>query len=193
MKTYVILLRGVTPTGTNQVLMEPLRGALEKAGLRGVRTYIQSGNVIAASALTRPAVEKLVHDVVKQRFGGDIAVLARTASDFASLLARNPFRHVDTSRLYFTLLAGVPDAKLVEAFLAPGYAPDKVKVIEDMAYIHCATRYSDLKINNAYIERKLKITATTRNYNTLSKLVELSSAHHLGRRLLAESADHAAG
>jgi len=192
MKTYVILLRGVTPTGKNQVLMEPLRAALEKTGLKDVRTYIQSGNVVAASHLTKPALEKLVHDVIEHRFGGDIAVLARTASEFTNLLARNPFRHADTSRLYFTLLAGMPDARLVKAFLAPGYAPDKVKVIEDMAYILCATKYSDLKINNNFIERKLKIAATTRNYNTVSKLVELSTAHHPGRPLLTERADHAA-
>ena len=52
METYIILLRGVMPTGKNKVLMSPLREVLTKAGLSNVRTYIQSGNVLAQSNLT---------------------------------------------------------------------------------------------------------------------------------------------
>lgn len=62
MKTYIILLRGVTPSGKNKVPMAPLRAALTKAGLKDVQTYIQSGNVIAASELTQAALEKLVRE-----------------------------------------------------------------------------------------------------------------------------------
>lgn len=42
-----------------------------------------------------------------------------------------------------------------------------------MAYVLCATKYSDLKVNNNFIERKLRVAATTRNYNTVSKIAEL--------------------
>ena len=61
MKTTIILLRGVMPTGKNKVLMAPLRTALEEVGLSQVRTYIQSGNVIVSTRLGLPAVERLVH------------------------------------------------------------------------------------------------------------------------------------
>jgi uncharacterized protein (DUF1697 family) len=40
-----------------------------------VQTYIQSGNIVAASNLAHPELEKLVHEVIRERFGGDIAVL----------------------------------------------------------------------------------------------------------------------
>ena len=173
MNTQIILLRGVTPTGRNKVLMAPLRAALEEAGLKNVRTYIQSGNVIASTDLNRTAVEKLVHNVIKDNFGGDIVVLSRTAAYFKKALARNPFHGADTSKLYFTLLAAKPEPRILKDFLAPGYAPDKIEVVGDMAYVLCATKYSDLKINNNFIERKLSVAATTRNYNTISKLAEL--------------------
>lgn len=68
---------------------------------------------------------------------------------------------------------GIWDFKLLEEFLARGYSPDKVKVIDDMAYVLCATKYRDLKINNNFIERKLKVSATTRVYNTIANLVNL--------------------
>jgi len=176
MKTQIILLRGVTPAGKNKVPMGLLREALEEAGLKNVRSYIQSGNVVASSGLGQAALERLVHNVIAEKFGGDIVVLARTPAYFKDVLIRNPFAGADTSKFYFTLLASLPEAKRLHEFLAQGYAPDKIEVIGDMAYILCATNYRDMKINNNFIERKLKVSATTRNYNTISKLVELGEA-----------------
>lgn len=174
MHTFIILLRGVMPTGKNKVLMAPLRAALEHAGLKDVHTYIQSGNVIATSDLHQSELETLVHQIIKQQFGGDIAVLARPASYVHTLLARNPFPHADPAKLYLTLLATIPEKHVVEAFLAPGHLPDQVRVIDDIVYILYATKYSSSKVNNNFIERKLRVVATTRIYNTIANLVALS-------------------
>ena len=174
MKTQIILLRGVTPTGKNKVLMTPLRAALEEAGLSNVRTYIQSGNIVVSSSLNQVSVEKLVHDVIKDSFGGDIVVFARMVSYFKKVLVHNPFTNAEQSKLYFTLLSAKPESGFLKEFLAPGYLPDKIEVINDMAYVLCASKYSDLKINNNFIERKLKVSATTRVYNTIANLVELA-------------------
>lgn len=176
MKKQIVLLRGVTPTGRNKVPMAQLRVALERAGLKQVRTYIQSGNVLVSSALAQHRLEQLVHDVIEENFGGDLAVLAREAAYFERALANSPFAGQDPARLYFTLLAAKPEAGVLDAFLAPGYLPDRIEVIDDMAYILCATKYSDLKINNNFIERKLRIAATTRVHNTIAKLVSLSAS-----------------
>jgi len=173
MSTWIVLLRGVMPTGRNKVPMARLREALDAAGLRGVRTYIQSGNAIVSTRLRQVALEKLVHDVIAREFGGDIAVLARPLDYFEAALARNPFRKADPGKMYYTLLAQAPQRELLADFLAPGHAPDCIEVIDDMAYVLCATKYSDLKINNNFIERKLKLAATTRVHNTITKLVEL--------------------
>ena len=162
------------PTGKNKVPMKPLRAALEQAGLRDVRTYIQSGNIIATTSLKQRAVEQLVHDVIAKEFGGDIAVIARTLSKFRDILNSNPFKRVDTAKLFFTLLSAKPNKRLVEEFLAPDYSPDKVRVIGDTVYIVAADQYAGLKANNNYIERKLKVAATTRVYRTMAKLLELS-------------------
>jgi uncharacterized protein (DUF1697 family) len=174
MKTLIILLRGLTPTGKNKVPMAPLRAALEEASLRDVRTYIQSGNVVVRTHLGLRDVEKLVQDVIKEKFGGEIVVFVRTVSYFKDVLARNPFLNAETSKQYFTLLATKPDAALLSELLKISYVPDELRVINDMTYVLCATKYSDIKINNNFIERKLKISATTRVYNTIANLVELA-------------------
>lgn len=175
METFVILLRGVTPTGKNKVLMAPLRAALTEAGLKDVRTYIQSGNIIATSNLSQSKLEKLVHDVIENNFGGDIPVVARTAAQFENIMMKTPFARADKSKLYFSLLASQPDASLVKEFLSADFSPDRVRVVGDTIYSLYATKYSDSKFNNNFFERKFKIAATTRNFNTMAKLVELSS------------------
>jgi len=173
MNTYIILLRGLTPTGKNKVLMTPLRSAPSKAGLRNVQTYIQSGNVIASADLSQPALEQLVHEVISKNFGGDIAVLARRPKQFSDILNHNPFRIADRTKLYFTLLASEPQIYLLQEFLNTDFTPDQVLYINNTIYTLYATKLSDSKFNNNYFERKLKVTATTRNLNTITKLGEL--------------------
>lgn len=175
MKTTIILLRGVMPTGKNKVLMAPLRTALDEAGLSQVRTYIQSGNVIVSTRLGLPAVERLVHETIKEQLGAELKVLARHVPYFEEVLARNPFKDEDPAKLYFTLLASLPEAATLAAFQALDHAPDQVRVVGDMAYVRCHTKYSDVKANNNFIEKKLKLAATTRNFNTISKLVALGN------------------
>jgi uncharacterized protein (DUF1697 family) len=176
MNTFVILLRGVMPTGKNRVPMAPLRTVLTSAGLAEVRTYIQSGNVIAASHLGRSEVEGLVHAAIKENFGGDITVVVRTAEQFRSVLDRNPFAGADAPRLYFSLLASQPDPDRLADFLATDWSPDEVRIIDNAVYTQYATKHSDSKFTNNFFERKLKVAATTRNFNTMTKLVELSAA-----------------
>lgn len=176
MRTYIILLRGIMPTGKNKVPMAPLRAALEEQGLQDVRTYIQSGNVIASSDLGQGELEQVVHDVIARHFGGDVAVLARTVSLFRDILSRNPFKQADPKKLYMTLLAARPEERLAEAFLAIDYQPDQVQLIDDVVYILAAIQYNTLKANNNFIERKLRLAATTRVYKTVSKLVELTAS-----------------
>lgn len=173
--TYVILLRGVTPTGRNKVPMAPLREALTQAGLKGVRTYIQSGNVIAASDLPRAALENLVHAVIRDRFGGDLAVVARSAEQFAGILERNPFAGADATLLHFSLLATAPDPARLNEFLSIDFAPDQVRCVEDTIYTRYATRHAASKFNNNYFERKLNVAATTRNLNTMASLAAIAA------------------
>jgi len=174
MKTWVILLRGVMPTGRNKVPMAPLRVALEAAGLKDVQSYIQSGNVIARSRLGQSKIEQLVHDQIAENFGGDIAVIARTAAQYRAILDGCPFQRAETARRYYTILGSEPEAAKASEFRKGAYAPDDIRLAGDVIYTLCATKYSDLKINNNVIERRLGVAATTRNYNTTAKLVELT-------------------
>ena len=175
MRTYVVLLRGVMPYGRNKVPMATLRTILSEAGLRDVQTYIQTGNVIAKSELKRAEVETLVHDAIRERIGAHISAIARTAEQFKVIFEQNPFGNVDKTRVYFSLFHKCPSREQQEKFLLTDFSPDTVQFIDDALYTLYNTKHSDSKFTNNFFERQLKVTSTSRNFNTMSKLVELSS------------------
>lgn len=175
MQTFVLLLRGVMPTGRNKVPMIELRKALEIVGFTNVRTYIQSGNVVLQSNSDPSSIQKQVHDVIAQEIGANISVIARTPEQIKRILECNPFRLEDSVRTYFSMLEFPPAESLVKELQYITFAPDTVAIIDNTIYTLYATRHSDSKFNNNFFERKLKVVATTRNFNTLSHLLEMST------------------
>ncbi len=114
--------------------------------------------------------------------------MARTPDQFSKILKHNPFKEEDGKRLYFSLLSTEPDKKLLKEFLSTDFSPDQVRYMGNTIYTLYATKHSDSKFNNNYFERKLKVTATTRNLNTMTKLVTIARTQHLyGLRLSREN------
>lgn len=155
--------------------MAELRVVLAKAGLLDVQTYIQSGNVVARSHLDQDSIQSLVHDAIAQGIGADIAVFVRTHRQIKGVLECNPYPLHAAARTYFSLLAAVPPSPMIEKLSQIDFSPDHVEVAGGVIYTLYATKYSDSKFNNNFFERRLKVAATTRNFNTMSRLVELSA------------------
>ena len=171
-KSYAVLLRGVTPSGKNKVPMAGLREALAQTPLGEVSTYIQSGNVLVRSELPPTRIEKIVHDAIAENFGGDLAIMALTGDELQALLDRNPFAGEETSRMYFTVLSEMPKQDRIEQFAVTDFSPDRIQIIGRMVYSLYATKHSDSKFNNNVFERMLKVSATTRNWNTMTALIK---------------------
>ncbi len=174
-QTYVILLRGVMPIGKNKVPMAELRKALTSAGLLNVQTYIQTGNVVAQSEHPQSTIEQMVHQAIMNQIGAEIIVIARDATTFNTIFSNNPIHTVDSSKVYFSIPQQPFDTQLLDAFIKQDFSPDAVQVVDNVLYTQYATKYSDSKWNNNFFEKQLNVSITTRNYNTMKKLVELSS------------------
>ena len=177
MKQYVALFRGINVGGNNILPMAKLRELLTAMGLADVRSYIQSGNIVARSDLAQGALEQLVHQLIQREFGGELTIVARTASQFHMIFQRNPYPEIDRKRIYFTLLAERAVPERIEALQARDIAPDELQLIDGVIYLRYATQLSHSPVNNNALERWLKVAATTRNYNTMEKLVHLSTEH----------------
>ena len=175
MKTYIVLLRGVMPSGKNRVPMAQLRDVLANAGFVNARTYIQSGNALVDTDMSAKEVETCVHDLIKEHIGADLSVVARTGAQLRKVLAENPFQQGhDISRVFFVLFAEPPSAQKVKELLAHDYSPEELAITKNAAYMFIPGTYGRNTLSGGFLEKKLGVPATMRNFNTLTKLIEMS-------------------
>ncbi|NNC48920.1 MAG: DUF1697 domain-containing protein [Flaviramulus sp.] len=176
MKTYIALLRGINVSGQKKILMAELREILSKSGLINVQTYIQSGNVIFESRESdTQKIELSIHKSIKTHFGFDVPVLVLSSKEFQKIFDDCPFSEVKKLESYFMLLYAIPDKKLVEEISKLSYGKEEFVIANSCIYFHSSIGYGNTKFNNNFFERKLKITATARNYKTMVKLLSLSA------------------
>lgn len=170
-----VLIRGVTPTGKNKVPMAQLRELLEVTRkFTSVQTYIQSGNVIVETELSIPEIERVVHDIILDNFGGDLVIIAKNHEQLQRSFENYSIKNIPTERQYYTFLKDVPTIDGIKKMAERDFGSDKYQIIGDMVYVAFATKASDSRLTNNVIEQKLGVSATTRNYNTMKKLVELT-------------------
>ncbi|MHC2993124.1 hypothetical protein OB13_16635 [Pontibacter sp. HJ8] len=175
MKTYIILLRGVMPTGKNKVPMAQLRQVLSDNGFPGVRTWIQSGNVVLRSDLSARELEARVHQLIKDHIGPELAVVVRTSDELQQVLDQNPFQKEghDLARVFFVSFQESPPEEKVKALLAQDFGPEKLIITPAAAYMYIPGTYGKEKLSNNFLERKLGVAATMRNFNTMTKMIAL--------------------
>jgi uncharacterized protein (DUF1697 family) len=175
--TYVALLRGINVGGRTKVGMADLRQLFADLGHADVKTYLQSGNVLFKSS--NRSESRLAGEIerrIAQNLGMTVTVLVRTGDDLARVVAKNPFlgRETDFAKLHVTFLAEAPDRERAARLETPGGGPDEFALAGREIFLLCPNGYGKTKLNNAYIERRLGVAATTRNWNTVTKLHELA-------------------
>ncbi len=174
MKTRIALLRGINVLGSRKLLMADLRGICSELGLRDPGTYIQSGNVLFESEKADAEIEDMICSAIEAAYGYDVKVLVRPPSLFQRVVKENPFPDADFRHLHVTLLASIPDPGLVRSIVDADYGEDTFVAKKDAVYIHCPGGYGRTKLHNNFFESKLRTAATTRNWRTINKLVEMA-------------------
>jgi uncharacterized protein (DUF1697 family) len=175
--TYVVFLRGINVSGQKKISMASLRDLCEILGLHDVKTYIQSGNnVFKSSQNNTSVVETLLMEGIQNQFGFDVPVLVKTPAQLKDVMDLNPFTNkedLDDNKVYFVLLKGIPNIDLVQKLQEESFVHEEFTIVNECVYLNCKIGYGKAKLNNNMIERKLKVIATTRNYRTMNKLVEM--------------------
>ncbi len=174
--THVALLRGVNVGGRNILAMSELAALFEEAGCEGVRTFIQSGNVLfaATEALARQLPGRIASRL-EERHGLRVAVIPRTAAELGRVLARNPFlgAGANPKRLHVAFLSAAPGRAAV-ARLDPARSPPDAFAVEGREiYLSLANGAGRTRLTNDYLERTLGVSSTLRNWNTVQKLAAM--------------------
>jgi uncharacterized protein (DUF1697 family) len=177
LRTYVALLRGVN-VGKTTLAMADLRALVDGLGYEDVTTYVQSGNVVFRSSATAAEVTEAVERRLRSDHDLSVKVLVRTSGQLAKVVDGNPFLADgrDPAKLHVTFLTETPDRARVRELDPTFGEPDEFRIVREVVYLHCPNGYGRTKLNNAFLERKLGVAATTRNWKTVTKLAELASA-----------------
>lgn len=178
MHTSIALLRGINVNGQKMISMEKLRILLTDLGLTGVTTYIQSGNVVFQSGREAHFVlEKKIKSAIQDIFGFSVPVMVKTKEEWEEIISRNPFvgkKDIDASKLHVTFLSDTPNQVVVEEILGMKYGDDQCFFSGKEIYLFCPNGYGKTKFSNSFFEKQTKLIATTRNWQTVLKLLELS-------------------
>lgn len=176
MKAYVALLRGVNVAGHASVSMEELRECFESLGLERVRTYIQSGNVVFEHRTAN--VTSLVESMEKginAKFGIDVHVIVRTREEMSRIIENIPFGAREQERAHVTLLSAEPELVPTREIEEVKDRMEKFLVSGREVYLYCPNGYGKSKLSNSFFERKLRVSATTRNWRTVNILYRMMS------------------
>ncbi|OHE62613.1 MAG: hypothetical protein A2Y36_03795 [Treponema sp. GWA1_62_8] len=173
MTRYLVLIRGINVGGI-VLKMDDLKALMAEFGFEKIRTYIQSGNAIFES--DSDDVRELalrIKDIIRSRMGLEIEAFVKTKADLERMLDSLPFGDDGGKKLYITVLGDRPEADRVDELRSLNTDAEKIAVVGDTAYIYCADGYGETRFSNNYLQKKLGVPCTTRNLNTMRKLLAM--------------------
>lgn len=158
--------------------MEALTRMFEDLKFEYVQTYVQSGNVIFS---TKDADFKLlgnkIQNRIKETFGFEVPVIILDVDTLNGIIENNPFAKdnvKDPAFCHVTFLADAPTHVNWEEIVSKASDGEDIYLTEKTVYLYCPNGYGKTKLNNNYLERKLCVQATTRNWKTVIELSKLA-------------------
>jgi uncharacterized protein (DUF1697 family) len=178
MQKHIAVLRGINVGGRRIIKMNELKLMFEDMEFVQVETYIQSGNVAFSTKkyYDRQKFENKIEARIFKTFGFDVPVITRTFREIKEIIESNPFIEgddYDIDRLYLSFLNKKPSNEKLTMINGINTEPDKFRIIDDNIYSYCSGKYHESKFTNQFFEKKLDLKATTRNWKTVLKLLEL--------------------
>ena len=174
MAIFIALLRAINVGGTGTLAMTDLKSLCEGLGLTDVRTYIQSGNVVFGCAWAEGHIKAAFETALLTRLGKRIDVLVRSATEMSTVLNRNPFPSAQGNKVSVLFFNQALKKAAVAAITIPDN--EEIRLAGREVYVHYP---------NGMGRSKLKLLslgiATSRNINTVAKLVEMTKHYRDSR------------
>jgi uncharacterized protein (DUF1697 family) len=179
MTTYAALLRGVNVGGGRKMPMAELRAALEELGHGDVRTYLQSGQaVFTAERGDGEALAAELAETLGERFGYACEVLVRDHAYLAGIVTACPFpaAELEGRQLHVTFLGRDVDDARFAALDREAFLPEEFRIGDRALYLYLPDGMGRSKLAEQLARPRLTegLVATTRNWNTVLKLAELT-------------------
>lgn len=177
---YIALLRGINVGGNTKVSMPELKDLISSQGLKNVTTYINSGNV-GFGARNDGAGEiesKLVTQIeqaIESHFKLPIQVMVRKQSEIEKILKNNPFdgEFESHKEMHVLFMKDEMPAEEQAQLLDKQTESERFVIRGREIYCHLRLGVADSLLGKGFIEKKLKVPITARNWRTVQKLAEL--------------------
>jgi uncharacterized protein (DUF1697 family) len=181
MTVFISMLRGINLGGHNKIQMTGLISLYQDLGFNGVSSYIQSGNILfeTKKKISDLKLEQKIAQALLRVYQLEIPVIIRSREEFKKIVSINPFlgkKGILTEKLHISFLSEVPDPANLKKLDGLVPSPDKFILIGREVYLYCPGGYGVSRLTNNFFENKLKVKATTRNWNTANKLLELAES-----------------
>jgi uncharacterized protein (DUF1697 family) len=174
------MLRGINVGGNRLIKMDALKAVYESLGFEAVQTFIQSGNVVfRTKQCALGPLGKRIEDAIEKKFGFRPDVLCRTSAELRALIEKNPFAtrpDIHPGKLLVVFLSGSLDDATRASVLKVKADPEEVLAGAAELYIYFPNGQARPKLKMADVEKAHKNAWTGRNWNTVTKLLEIAEA-----------------
>ncbi|MFF3613250.1 DUF1697 domain-containing protein [Streptomyces sp. NPDC002580] len=179
--TYAALLRGINVGGAKKVPMAELRTLMEGLGYGDVRTYLQSGNAVFGSGHgDEDSLAGELSEAIEKHFGFEVGVLVRDHAHLRAVRESCPFpaAELEARQLHVTYFSDAVDAERFASVEAAAFLPEEFRLGDRVLYLYAPDGLGRSKLAVALARPRLLkgVLATTRNWNTVVKLEELTGA-----------------
>lgn len=172
---YIAFLRGINVGGKNVIKMEILSAIFSKIGFTGVTTYIQSGNVLFDSDRELPGqIEDEIEKQLKKILDSEIPVIVRSVKAMENLIGQDPFRHYQDDpelKLYVCFLKNRPEKIPSLPLISIKDGLEIIQINDLYAFVVSRKVRRMYGFPNNLIEKELDVPATTRNWNTILRMI----------------------
>ncbi|MFI2640990.1 DUF1697 domain-containing protein [Streptomyces sp. NPDC018610] len=180
MTTYAALLRGINVGGNRKVPMAELRDLMEELGHGAVRTYLQSGQAVFSR--DRGDEESLAAELaaaIEKRFGFAADVIVRGHDYLRAVAEACPFPAADLQpkQLHVTYFSAPVTEDRYAGIDRAAFLPEEFALGDRALYLYAPDGLGRSKLAEQLSRPRLNkdLTATSRNWNTVLKLVEMTA------------------
>jgi uncharacterized protein (DUF1697 family) len=184
MPVVVCMLRGINVGGHNIVKMEALRALCSALKFRNPQTYVQSGNVVfETTEADSETVSKKLEKAFAKEFGFQPTIILRTAAEIRSAMERNPFAgrsKIEPDKLLVSFLARDPGDAVREKVREFKSEVEEIRIDGREMYIYFPNGMARPKFSWAALDKLLQTPATGRNWNSVTKLLQMAETLEAG-------------
>lgn len=176
METYIALIRGINVGGHHKLPMKELRYLLEESGLKNVRTYIQTGNVVLQREDSEPGqLAKTIQTSIESKFGFEPQVLVLKLEEMEKAIADNPFPEAedDPAKFHLFFSESPPEKPDFPKIRSVKKESEQFDLKGRVFYLYAPEGIGRSKLA-ANIEKYIGKPVTARNWRTVRKIMEMA-------------------